>query len=95
MCQRFQTLVFSLMILMSFFHTHTNVDVIQKTLNRDEFPKLLDWCNANKLSVNLKKSKFMIFKSRQKRQTLDINLEVNHCTIERVKRNSIFRCYFG
>ena len=61
-----------------------NVDAIQKTLN-DEFPKLSDWCNANKLSVNLQKSKLMIFKPRQKRQTLDINLEINHCTIERVK----------
>ena len=60
------------------------VDAIQKTLN-DEFPKLSDWCNANKLSVNLQKSKLMIFKPRQKRQTLDINLEINHCTIERVK----------
>ena len=48
-------------------------------------PKLSDWCNANKLSVNLKKSKFMIFRPRQKRQTLDINLEINHCAIERVK----------
>ena len=61
-----------------------NVDAIQKTLN-DEFPKLSDWCNANKLSVILQKSKLMIFKPSQKRQTLDINLEINHCTIERVK----------
>ena len=27
----------------------------------------------------------MIFRPRQKRQTLDINLEINHCAIERVK----------
>ena len=64
--------------------SHKNVDVIQKTLN-DELPKLSDWCNANKLPVNLKKSKFMIFRPRQKRQTLDIKLEINHCAIERVK----------
>ena len=66
------------------FSLHKNVDVIQKTLN-DELPKLSDWCNAYKLSVNLKKSKFMIFRPRQKRQTLDIKLEINHCAIERVK----------
>ena len=48
-------------------------------------PKLSDWCNANKLSVNLKKSKFMIFRPRQKRQILDINLEINHRATERVK----------
>ena len=50
-----------------------------------KLPKLSDWCNANKLSVNLKKSKFIIFRPRQKRETLDINLEINHCAIERVK----------
>ena len=66
------------------FFSHKNVDVIQKILN-DELPKLSDRCNANKLSVNLKKSKFMIFRPRQKRQTLDINLEINHCAIEQVK----------
>ena len=27
----------------------------------------------------------MIFRPRQKRQTFDINLEINHCGIERVK----------
>ena len=58
------------------FFSHKNVDVIQKTLN-DELPNLSDWCNANKRSVNLKKSKFTIFKPRQKRQTLDINLDRN------------------
>ena len=66
------------------FFSHKNVDVIQKTLN-DELPKLSDWCNTNKLSVNLKKSKFMIFRPTQKRQTLDIKLEINHSAIERVK----------
>ena len=66
------------------FFSHKNVDFIPNTLN-DELPKLSDWCNANKLSVNLKKSKLVMFKPRQKRQTLDINLVTNHCTIERVK----------
>ena len=66
------------------FFSHKNIDVIQKTLN-DELPKLSDWCNTNKLSVNLKKSKFMIFRPRWKRQTLGIKLEINHCAIERVK----------
>ena len=66
------------------FFSHKNIDVIQKTLNY-ELPKLSDWCNANKLSVNLKKSKYMIFRPRLKRQTLDIKLEINHCAIEWVK----------
>ena len=44
-----------LMTLMSFFHTKM-LTSFKKTLN-DELPKLSEWCNANKLSVNLKKSR--------------------------------------
>ena len=32
-----------------------------------------------------KKNNFIVFKPRQKRQTLDINLEISQCAIGRVK----------
>ena len=41
------------------------------------------------LSINYSKSKFMVFKPRQKRQNLDIKLEISICAIERV-RDAIF-----
>ena len=50
------------------FFSHKNLNILEKTLN-EELPKLTDWCLANKLSINFKKSNFMIFKSKQKRQT--------------------------
>ena len=30
---------------------HKNVNVIEKTLN-EELPNLIDWCQANKLSIH-------------------------------------------
>ena len=66
------------------FFSHKNLNVLEKTLN-EELPKFTDWCLANKLSINYKKSNFMIFKSKQKRQTFDINLKINDCAIGCVK----------
>ena len=66
------------------FFSHKNVNVIEETLN-EELPNLTDWCQANKLSINKKKNNFIVFKPRQKRQTLDINLEISRCAIGRVK----------
>ena len=39
-----------------------------------EMLKLTQWCRANKLSINFKKSNFMVFRPRQRRQTLLIYL---------------------
>ena len=36
-------------------------------------------------SINYSKSKFMVFKPRQKRQNFDIKLEISDCAIERVR----------
>ena len=66
------------------FFLHKNVEIIKQTLNQ-ELPKLSDWCDANKLSINLKKSNFMIFKPTQKRKKREINIDINNCNIERVK----------
>ena len=66
------------------FSSHKNVYSLEKTLN-EELLKLTTWCQANKLSINYSKSKFMVFKVRQKRQNLDIKLEISNCAIERVR----------
>ena len=70
------------------FFSHNNVNLIEKTVN-EELLKLTSWCQTNKLSINHTKSKFMVFKPRQKRQNLDIKLEISNCAIERV-RDTIF-----
>ena len=47
--------------------------------------KLSDWCRANKLSINSKKSNFMIFQPRQKRQKYDLAISIDSSPIEQVK----------
>ena len=56
------------------------------TMANNELAKLSDWFASNKLSINVKKSNFMMFRTRQKRQTLD-GLKVCLCNneINRVK----------
>ena len=39
---------------------------------------------VNKLSLNLKKTKFMIFKPRQKRQRFDTQLSINNQIVSQV-----------
>ena len=41
--------------------------------------------SSNKLSINFKKSNFMVFRPRQRRQTLDISIQIDNNVIERVK----------
>ena len=47
--------------------------------------KLTEWFKCNKLSLNAKKSSFMIFQPRQKRETLDFSITLNSTHINRVK----------
>ena len=49
---------------------------------------LSEWFFANKLSLNIKKSNYIIFTPRQRRQTLDLLLEINNHRLERVKETS-------
>ena len=53
-----------------------------------EMKNLSEWFIANKLSLNIKKSNYIIFTPRQKRQTLDLLLEINNHRLERVKETS-------
>ena len=47
--------------------------------------KITVWFKANKLSINVSKSKYMIFKSRQKRLTVDLSIEVNNSKLDKAK----------
>ena len=47
--------------------------------------KLTQRCLAIKLSINLKKSNLIVFRPRERRQTLDISIQIDNNIIERVK----------
>ena len=67
------------------FFSHKNPELLMHKVYI-ELCKLTCWLQANKLSLNIKKTKFMVFRPRQKRLTLD-NFAVKLCdtNIERVK----------
>ena len=46
------------------FFSHKDFNLLSETLN-SEMCKLTQWCRANKLSTNFKKSNFILFRLRQ------------------------------
>ena len=66
------------------FLSHKNADCLANILNT-ELNKLSIWFRANKLSLNLKKTKFMVFKPSQKRKSHDIQLLINDYKLDQVK----------
>ena len=60
------------------FFSHKNLNSLTKTVNFELILKLTSWFQVNRLSINVKKTKHMLFKPRQKRQTLD-HLTVKLC----------------
>ena len=55
-----------------------------ETVN-SEMNKLTEWFKCNKLSLNAKKSSFIFFQPRQKRERLDFPITLNSTHINRVK----------
>jgi hypothetical protein len=49
-----------------------------------ELNKLLDWFNANKLSINVKKTHFMIFGKNNRLPIHQIDIMIDNCKVERV-----------
>ena len=43
------------------------------------------WFQANKLSINIKKSNFILFKTKQNKKKLDLHFPANNIYINRVK----------
>ena len=53
-----------------------------------EMDKLSIWFEANKFSLNLKKTKFMVFKPRQKRSICNIQISIDNQNIVKVKETN-------
>ena len=66
------------------FYSHKDFNLLSGILN-SEMLKLTQWCRANKLSINFKKSNFMVLRPLQRRQTLYISIQIDNNAIERVK----------
>ena len=66
------------------FMSHKDPVYLAASLN-SELNKLPAWFKANKLSLNLKKTNFMLFKPRQKKYHFPMQISVNEQRIEQVK----------
>ena len=64
------------------FHHGKNLQDLTEVIN-EELKIILEWLQANKLSLNIKKTQYMIFKSNNK-YTSDIPIIIDNVPIERV-----------
>ena len=56
-------------------HANKNLRSLETVMN-DELLKIVDWLTANKLSLNVKKSNYIIFHPYQKRLNYDVNIKI-------------------
>ena len=63
------------------FCSNENVEVLQDTLNR-KLAQLFLWFSINKLSLNLGKTNYMLFRSRP--SDLELHLKINNADIPKV-----------
>ena len=66
------------------FFSHTDASYLMEVVNL-ELEKITYWFCTNKLSINVKKSNFIIFRPRQNRQTLDLAFSISNYSTDRFK----------
>lgn len=74
------------------FYRHKNIIDLQANVN-DELNHINTWLCANKLSLNIEKSNFVIFRPYQRKLPIDINLNIrgkNLKQVEHVKYLGVF-----
>ena len=67
----------------SIFFEHSDLDVLTSHLN-DQLHNVSTWLKANKLSINVKKTKLMIFRPRQKTLPITRQIIVENNALEQV-----------
>ena len=63
------------------FHSDKCLQTLANTM-QGEMSKVTKWLNANKLSINTSKTKFIIFESKTKKYETKINLKINNNIIQ-------------
>jgi len=74
------------------FLSHKNLDTLENTMNH-ELRKIASWLSANKLFLNIKKTHFIIFKSRGKKPNQNVSIKINGQPIEQVKNTKFLGLY--
>ena len=67
------------------FISGKDISEIESNINR-ELIKVQKWLISNQLTLNVKKSNFIVFKSRSKKLKKELHIKLNKKTLERVKQ---------
>ena len=74
----------------SIFYSHRELLILETTINK-EMINISDWLLANKLNLNVKKSNFVLFRSKMHKRQDKINISINNEVLE----EKIFAKYLG
>ena len=75
-----------LMTPANLFYSHNDFELLT-TIANDEISKVSDWLKANNLSLNIKKTQFVIFKAKNKKIPKSIEIRINDQIIEQVNKS--------
>ena len=67
-------------------YSHTCLKKLNEII-QVEINKITDWLNANKLSINTEKTKFILFRTKNKKPKYTINISIN-INIKKVKNTT-------
>ena len=77
------------MIEMTVFASANNLKTLENIMN-SELTKIKEWCDINKLSINMGKTNFMIVKSaRKKDMTIDIQIRSKDGSCHSLERKHV------
>ena len=76
----------------SIFFEHSDLDVLTSHLN-DQLHNVSTWLKANKLSINVKKTKLMIFRPRQKTLPITRQIIIENNVLEQVDNTKFLGVY--
>ena len=65
------------------FYSNSCLKTLSSTM-QNEMNKVVKWLNANKLSINSSKTKFVIFKSKNKLLNMEVTLKINNNFLKQV-----------
>ena len=71
-------------------YSHTCLKTLNEIL-QIEMKKNTNWLNANKLSLNTTKTKYILFRSRNKKSKQDLNVSINEENIKQVRNMTFLR----
>ena len=65
-------------------YSHTCLKTLNEIL-QIEMKKITNWLNVDKLSLNTTKTKYILFRSRNKKSKHDLNISINKENVKQVK----------